>query len=74
MVLSPSIIHVVIIHKLPLPLCCRYRSYQRGHWSEHYWALMASVWQLVGTVFYWGCEWSEGFKHIELVSCSSTLE
>ena len=42
----------------------RYRSLQQGHWSRHYWAVVTSTFQLMGTIFYFGCEWSDGFVHL----------
>ena len=36
----------------------------RGHWSKHFWALLCSAFQQLGTFFYWGSEWSDGFIHM----------
>ena len=42
----------------------RYYSLQQGHWSRHYWAVVTGTFQLMGTIFYFGCEWSDGFIHL----------
>jgi len=42
----------------------RYCSLQQGHWSRHYWAVVTGTFQLMGTIFYFGCEWSDGFVHL----------
>ena len=43
---------------------CRYHALVRGKWQQYYWALLASTFQLMGTIFYQGVEWSDGFVHI----------
>ena len=41
----------------------RYRSAVKGRWSKHFWAVLCSAFHQLGTFFYWGTEWSDGFIH-----------
>lgn len=60
---SVRILRTVLYHHISLPLSTRYHSAVRGHWSKYFWALLCSAFQQLGTFFYWGSEWSDGFIH-----------
>ena len=42
----------------------RYRSIVQKRWDKPFFAIQASTWQLIGTVFYVVGEYMDDFKHL----------
>lgn len=52
------------MHLMVLCTACRYRAIVQGKWYRHFCALVASTFQMMGTIMYLGSEWHVGFIHL----------
>ena len=57
-----------------LPFSARYRGIVQDKWYRHFFALLASSYQMMGTIAYIGAEWRVGFEHLPAYVSPSEID